>query len=88
MHKQASGNTNESINSATLDYNIICILLLSVATVSFSSSTYRINEDAGRVQVIVTRSGNQETTAVVSVSSDSFQGTAAGRKMIILHIGY
>ena len=56
------------------------LILLSVATVSFSASTYRTNEGAGRVQVTVTRSGNRETLAVVSVSSDSFQGTAAGRK--------
>lgn len=50
-----------------------------MATVSFSSATYRNNEGAGRVEVTVTRSGNQETLAVVSVASDSFQGTAAGR---------
>ena len=59
---------------------IHALILPLVATVSFSASTYRINEGAGRVQVNVTRSGNRETLAVVSVSSDSFQGTAAGRK--------
>ena len=49
-----------------------------VATVSFSSATYQFGESAGDVQIIVTRSGNIKTTAVVLVASDTFQGTAAG----------
>ena len=50
-----------------------------MATISFSSATYRYNKGDGTIELTVTRSGNEETPAVVSVASDSFEGTAAGR---------
>ena len=45
---------------------------------SFSSSTYTVSESAGTLQVTTTRSGAVNTTAVVLVASDSFEGTASG----------
>ena len=49
-----------------------------MATVSFSSSAYTVSESAGTLQVTITRSGAINTTAVVQVASDAFEGTATG----------
>ena len=49
-----------------------------MATVSFSSSTYTVSESAGTLQVNITQSGAVNTTAVVLVASNSFEGTATG----------
>ena len=57
---------------------IILLSSFSVATVGFSSDSYRYNEATGRAQVNVKRSGNEDTLAVVLVASDSSQGTATG----------
>ena len=51
---------------------------LAVATVSFSSPTYTVSENAGTLKVTITRSGAVNTTAVVQVASDAFEGTASG----------
>ena len=51
---------------------------LAGATVGFSSSTYTVSESAGTLQVTITRSGAVNTTAVVLVASDAFEGTASG----------
>ena len=57
-------------------------LHIVVATVSFSSATYQFGEGTEDVQITITRSGNIESTAVVLVASDTFQGTAAGSNLL------
>ena len=52
---------------------------ITVATVSFSSSTYTVSESAGTLQVTVTRSGATDTMVVVLVTSDTFEGNATGK---------
>ena len=49
-----------------------------MATVSFSSSTYTVSENAGSLQVTITRSGAVSNTTVVHVASDTSKGTASG----------
>ena len=49
-----------------------------MATVSFSSQTYRTGEKGGNKQVEIVRSGAIDTEAIVLFGTDSFQGTAAG----------
>ena len=55
------------------------VMFFIVATISFSSATYQYDEGAGDILITVTRSGNIESKAFVSVASNIFQGTAAGR---------
>ena len=49
-----------------------------MATVSFSSSTYRDDEGNGNIQISIMRSGATDNVAIVLITTDNFQGTASG----------
>ena len=55
----------------------------TVATISFSKSTYKVAENEEAAVIEIVRSGNIETEVVVLIGSHTYQGSATGKFLII-----
>ena len=56
--------------------------LHTVATVSFSESTYSIAENAGQMDITVVRGGDTARVAIVLLTTDESIGSAIGRLIL------
>ena len=56
----------------------VSVLVLLVATVSFSQSTFMVKENAKVVTIDLVRSGDTSSEVVVLIGSHSYKGSATG----------